>query len=243
MLAGVLRRIANLIGELLVTVGTVILLYVVYSLWFTNAVAEATSNSLSENFLAKIESRISSVESPELETSVEPAEQPTVVSEEQPEFVPLEPFALLYIPRLEAQVWAEPIVSGISYRALASGVGHYPSTELPGEIGNFAIAGHRATNGEPFAYFERLKQGDSVFVQTLDGWFEYQLRSDKIIQEDEVWVLADNPEGQGFEPGSKLITLTTCDPRWNSYQRWAWWGELVMTYPLDQTPQEILERG
>jgi sortase A len=247
MLAGVLRKYASLVGELLITAGVVMLLYVAYTLWFTNSVSDATTSRLSQSFIEQIEKQrlepaasqaplVSEAEEPE----PQPDEQQVAAAQS---FQPLEPFALLYIPRLRNQVWAEPLVSGISYRALASGVGHYPSTELPGEVGNFAIAGHRATNGEPFAYFERLEVGDRVFVQTLEGWFEYELRSDKIIQETEVWVLDDNPEGQGFEPGSRLITLTTCDPRWNSYQRWAWWGELVASYPLTETPEEIEARS
>lgn len=233
-------------GELLITFGAVILLYVAYSLWFTNSLAEVTTRSTSADFLAEIEERKGQpgADRPPLADGLQTSGS-TSDSElsDDDEFVPVEPFALLYIPRLEADVWEEPLVSGIGYRALASGVGHYPSTELPGEVGNFAIAGHRATNGEPFAYFENLQAGDRVYVQTLEGWFEYELVRDKIIQEDEVWVLGDSPEGQGFEPGSRLITLTTCHPRWNSYQRWAWWGELVATYPLSDTPAEILERG
>lgn len=238
-----LRKTSAVVGELLITFGVVILLYVVYSLWFTNSVAEATTRTLSEDFLAQLETQQAlptATEAPALDEPEESSEEPEA---EVSTFIPIEPFALLFIPRLQADVWAEPLVSGISYRALASGVGHYPTTELPGEVGNFAIAGHRATNGEPFAYFEKLQAGDRVYVQSLEGWFEYELVRDKIIQEDEVWVLGDVPEGQGFEPGSRLITLTTCDPRWNSYQRWAWWGELVATYPLSDTPQEILERG
>ena len=241
-----LRKTSVVAGELLITFGVVILLYVGYSLWFTNSLAESTTRSISADFLAEIEERkeLPGSDQPPLadgpETSGSTSD--SAVSHED-EFVTAKPFALLYIPRLETDVWAEPLVSGIGYRALASGVGHYPTTELPGEVGNFAIAGHRATNGQPFAYFERLQAGDRVFVQTFDGWFEYELVKDKIIQEDEVWVLGDSPEGQGFEPGSRLITLTTCDPRWNSYQRWAWWGELVAIYPLSDTPEQILERG
>lgn len=234
-----LRKITGVIGELLITFGAIALLYVAYTLWFTNAVANASSDALRERFELLVDMQ----ENPE---DYEMFPRPVVPEDpevREPDFSKIDPFGLLYIPRLQDDVWAEPLVSGITYRALASGVGHYPTTELPGEVGNFAIAGHRATNGEPFAFFERLRAGDRVYVQTLDGWFEYELRLDKKIQEDEVWVLSDTPEGTGFEPGSRLITLTTCDPRWNSYQRWAWWGELVATYPLDEIPAAVAEVG
>ena len=237
-----LRKITGVIGELLITFGALALLYVAYTLWFTNAVAEASTDALRERFELLIDMQENPEEYdmwPEPVVPVEPEVEPTEPA--KPDFTKIDPFGLLYIPRLQDDVWAEPLVSGITYRALASGVGHYPTTELPGEVGNFAIAGHCATNGEPFAYFERLQAGDRVYVQTLDGWFEYELRLDKKVQEDEVWVLGDVPEGTGFESGSRLITLTTCDPRWNSYQRWAWWGELVATYPLEEIPAAVAE--
>ena len=241
------KRVVAFVGELLLTVGILILLYLAYSLWFTNVAAQQATVVSADRFLEQVQAQIDQAiePSPEHVTSSEPAVtsphagEASTPTEPPAPFVPVEPFALLYIPRLQSDVWAEPLVEGIYYRALASGVGHYPTTEMPGEVGNFAIAGHRATNGEPFARFERLEAGDKVYVQSLDGWFEYELVKDKIVQEDEVWVLADSPQGQGFAPGSKLITLTTCDPRWNSYQRWVWWGELVATYPLDEAPIEV----
>ena len=79
-----------------------------------------------------------------------------------PEFdLPLqrgEAFALLRIPRL-GEDYRVPIVEGVSLEDLAAGVGHYPDTALPGEVGNFSVAGHRATNGEPFAYLDQLRNG------------------------------------------------------------------------------------
>lgn len=239
-----LRKVIGVVGELLITFGAIALLYVVYTLWFTNAVSNANTQALRERFELLVDMQENPQDYQRWPAPVVPVESEEPIDEpKKPDFSKIDPFGLLYIPRLQADVWAEPLVSGISYRALASGVGHYPTTELPGEVGNFAIAGHRATNGEPFARFEKLQAGDRVFVQTLDGWFEYELRSDKKIQEDEVWVLSDSPAGQGFASGERLITLTTCDPRWNSTQRWAWWGVLVSTYPLEEVPADIAEVG
>lgn len=225
----------------MITAGALILLYLAYSLWFTNTVAQANTQTLSSEFLAQVEKRLGddSTTSDDVTTGI--GESSTTAVEPTLGSRAFEPIGLVYIPRLRSDVWAEPLVSGISFSALASGIGHYPSTELPGEIGNFAIAGHRASNGEPFAYFERLRSGDRVYVQTLERWYEYTLVKDRIIQQGEVWVLSDSPADQGFEPGARLITLTTCDPRWNSYQRWAWWGELSATYPLDSPPEEVAQ--
>ena len=218
------RKLLHAAGELLVTLGVLVFLYFIYSAWFTNVTATAKQAELSQEINRQFEVRDA---------------KPLVQSESKIEQVaaqPVTPIGLLYIPRLQEKVWGLPIVQGVGHHELSLGVGHYPSTELPGELGNFAIAGHRATNGEPFAYFERLRAGDLVFVRTQDGWFEYQLVQNKKIQESETWVLSDQPKGLGLEPNSALITLTTCDPRWNSYQRWAWWGVLTNVYPAAADP-------
>ena len=218
------RKLLHAAGELLVTLGVLVFLYFIYSAWFTNVTATAKQAELSQEITRQFEVRDA---------------KPLVQSESKIEQVaaqPVTPIGLLYIPRLQEKVWGLPIVQGVGHHELSLGVGHYPSTELPGELGNFAIAGHRATNGEPFAYFERLRAGDLVFVRTQDGWFEYQLVQNKKIQESETWVLSDQPKGLELEPNSALITLTTCDPRWNSYQRWAWWALLTNVYPAAADP-------
>lgn len=217
------RKLLHGAGELLVTLSVLIFLYFVYSAWFTNVTATAKQTELSKEITKQFEVR-------DAKPLVQTESQATEVSKQ------VTPIGLLYIPRLQDKVWGLPIVQGVGHHELSLGVGHYPSTELPGELGNFAIAGHRATNGEPFAYFERLKADDLVYVRTQDGWFEYQLLQNKKIQESETWVLSDRPKGIDTDPNSALITLTTCDPRWNSYQRWAWWGVLTNTYPAAADP-------
>lgn len=138
----------------------------------------------------------------------------------------LSAIGLVYIPRLGNDVWGTPLISGTSERDLALGIGHYQGSAGPGESGNFAIAGHRATNGEPFARFEKLTAGDEVIIQTSAGYFTYTLIKNQKIQTNEVWVLDPSPEGLAASV-PQLITLTTCEPRWNSTKRWAWWGELA----------------
>lgn len=223
-LEDVLRKAFFSLGEALITLGVVVLLYVIYQIWFTNITAEATT----ERVRSEIE--LSFETGPEKAGAQESVEEVPVSLELN------EGFALAYIPKLKEDVWGEPILSGIQQQQLASGIGHYPETELPGQAGNFAIAGHRATNGEPFARFEELGNGDLVIIRTSAGWYTYRLFEDQKIKETEVWVLENRPIET---ESSQLITLTTCDPRWNSYQRWAWWGELVDFSSPDRAPQEI----
>jgi len=214
------RKFFALLAELLFTASAVVLLFLFYQLWFTTEVAKTQQTQTAEAFLQLLD-----------EPEAVETEWPVAKVIQTPE---LEGLGLLYIPALQDKVWGLPVVSGIDDRALAQGVGHYTSSELPGEVGNFAVAGHRATNGEPFAYFERLRQGDMVYLQTSVGWFSYQLVQNQKIEETEVWVLDDDPIGLGEQ---RLITLTTCDPRWNSTRRWAWWG--VQTDFSQQPPSEV----
>lgn len=214
------RRLLALTGELLLISATVIGLYLVYQAWFTNFESDQTAAAIAEELKLEF-------------SSGDESRTMSPVVEDEPQG-----FALLFIPALKEDVWGLPVMNDVSYRSLASGAGHYPSTALPGEVGNFAVAAHRATNGEPFARFERLKAGDLVYVQTANGFFTYELFADKKIPETDVWVIDPKPQGLDDSTDS-LITLTTCDPRWNSTQRWARWGKLIAT---STTPPEELTR-
>ena len=202
------KRLLALTGELLLISATLIGFYLTYQAWFTNFESDRVASSIAEELKLEFSSA---------------DDQRTPDSTESKEPVG---FALLYIPSLREDVWGLPILSDVSNKSLASGVGHYPSSALPGEPGNFAVAGHRATNGEPFARFEKLRVGDLIYVQTAEGFFTYSLLADQKIPETDVWVLDSKPAGL-VASSESLITLTTCDPRWNSTQRWARWGELV----------------
>jgi sortase A len=142
-----------------------------------------------------------------------------------------EAFALITIPRLGVKVNSLPVIEGIDQSDLAKGVGHYPGTALPGEVGNFAVAGHRATHGEPFAKFEELRAGDQVLVETATATYVYELTEDTMVKPKGTWVIDDVPGEPLVEPTQRLLTLTSCEPRWNATKRWIWWGVLVEKLP------------
>jgi sortase A len=139
-------------------------------------------------------------------------------------------FAFLRIPRLGAD-FTVPVVEGVRAEDLARGVGHYPKTAGPGEIGNFAVAGHRATHGEPFRNLDRMRVGDVVVVETKDTWFTYVVDRTEIVQPTDVWVIDPVPGKEGVTPTQRLLTLTTCHPRWASTHRL-----IVFTHLKDQQP-------
>ncbi len=222
----------GVVGELLITLGVVLLLFVAYQLWWTNVVADRAAEqqavALQDSWSRPPTGQDAGDEGDEGDGTVR---RPTLG----------DAFALMYIPRLSDKVWGMPVLESVALPDLASGIGHYPETQLPGQKGNFAVAAHRATNGEPFRDIDRLQVGDKVYVEVRDSWFEYTLNRDQIVSPQAGWVLDPVPGEPGATPVDRLITLTTCNPRWASTTRWIWWGELSNTWDkeTDKVPAAI----
>ena len=104
------------------------------------------------------------------------------------------------------------VVEGITPTALRAGAGHYPSTPLPCEKGNVAIAGHRTTYGKPFADLDQMKAGDQVELDTPVGGCVYQLkRGPYIVDKSDTSVLNSTPD--------QTLTLTSCHPKGSAAKR------------------------
>lgn len=147
--------------------------------------------------------------------------------------------ATVTIPRLGTDVVDTPVIQGITDDILAKGLGHFPETALPGQVGNFALAGHRTTHGAEMDNIDRLRVGDFVYVKTADNWYIYRLFRDRIVTPEDYWVVDAAPFGEVPGMSTHLITLTTCHPRWQTSERWIWWGELVNTLPTTGEPPPL----
>ena len=97
----------------------------------------------------------------------------------------------------------------------------------PGQPGNFALAGHRTANGEPFADIDELAAGDVVIVRTRHATYRYRLIDDVVVEPDETWVIGDVTGRLDLQANSSVISLITCSPKWSTDKRWVWWGSLV----------------
>ena len=145
--------------------------------------------------------------------------------------------AILHVPRW-GDDYAIPVLEGSTDEVLAAGIGHMEDTADPGEVGNYVLAGHRVTHGEPFAEFPELQEGDRVYVETRTATYVYELDFDGTDLEvpfTEDWVLApfpQNPDG-GVQPpddvGRKLITLVSCAEIFHTDQRSVVFGHYVET--------------
>lgn len=144
-----LRRFTGLLGELLITVGAILVLFVAWELWWTDVVADADAAGV----VAAME------------------QEPGGLRWTSPERVTLgDAFAIVRIPRF-GPGYARPLYEGTTTEVLARGLGHYPGTSLPGEVGNVGITGHRTTHGKPLSKIELLADGDLVLVETKQTYF------------------------------------------------------------------------
>ncbi|MFE0735292.1 class E sortase [Streptomyces sp. NPDC058855] len=211
------------VGELFITLGVVMLLFVTYQLWWTNVLAGQETNQAKE----RIE-----------DTWAKGARTPGA-------FEPGEGFAIMYIPKLDVVV---PVAEGISKpKVLDKGmVGHYAEgslkTAMPSDKqGNFAVAGHRNTHGEPFRYINQLKPGDPIVVETQDAYYTYEMAS--ILPQtapSNVAVIDPIPKGSGFTKPGRYITLTTCTPEFTSTYRMIVWGKMVEERPRSKGKPDAL---
>ncbi|WTE34063.1 class E sortase [Streptomyces sp. NBC_01618] len=141
-------------------------------------------------------------------------------------------YAVIRIPRLGLTA---PVAQGISkHGVLDRGyVGHYPGTAQPGRPGNFALAGHRNTHGEPFRYINRLRRGDRIDVETRDAVYTYTV--DRTLGQTSArdsGVIAAVPRSNvkpyaGYGTPGSYVTLTTCTPEFTSRYRLVVWGKLT----------------
>jgi sortase A len=134
--------------------------------------------------------------------------------------------AVLHIPRF-GEDWEVPIIDSVSDDALAAGVGRFVDNAPVGAVGNYALAAHRVTQGEPFRNLTELVAGDEVVVETHKYLYTYVLDTDGTehrVSFTDTWVLDDRPVEL---PSRRVITLTTCAELFHTDDRLAVFGHLV----------------
>lgn len=230
-------------AELVVTLGVVLLLLVAHQLWWTNRQAHAEAAD-TVRALQRDWGEPAGVDPPVAEASPEPADGDSPVVGEKgggggegrtagaPAPRRSQAYAVIRVPRIGLTA---PVAQGISkHGVLDKGyVGHYPGTAQPGGSGNFALAGHRNTHGEPFRYINRLRPGDRITVETRDAVYTYTVdRTLARTQPGDGGVVAAVPRSNvkpyaGYRTAGSYLTLTTCTPEFTSRYRLVVWGKLT----------------
>lgn len=236
--ARALDVILGALGEVLVTIGVLILLFVGWQLWWTDAVANHQQTAVADDLIKSWQDAPPPPLTPGGTSPSDPAAPP----------VPAEPgkngaFGVLHIPRFGAGWAPRPIVEGTSMAVLEDGVGHYKNAALPGEVGNLALAGHRVTYGRPFFQIDTLRDGDPIVVETLEGWYTYRMTSREIVRPSDVRVIEPVPNEPGVEPTERYITLTACHPKYSAAQRYIVHGLFESFQPREAGPPASLAGG
>lgn len=201
------------IGETLITVGVVILLFCAYELYFTGIETAREQRTLREGIERLWRDGGTSVPVPGPDGKI-------------PEIPLGDGVAVVRIPKF-GRDHHKVVVEGVRVTDLKKGPGHYPGTGLPGQVGNFAVAGHRTTYGAPFGRLDELGPGDPIVVETASMWFTYRVSKVEIVSPDEIGVVYPVPRAKGAKPTKAMLTFTTCHPKYSARQRMVVFGELA----------------
>ncbi|MEY9966063.1 sortase A [Streptacidiphilus sp. MAP12-16] len=232
------RVAARTVAELLITVGALIVLFTVYSLYWTNI----TADSAMSGEITRLQTQWQQPAASDAATvAAAPAAGPSSSPVSSPvAYPPGRAFAVLYIPRF-GRDWKKPVVEGTGVTDLQHGIGHYSGSAALGGVGNFALAGHRRTYGNPFDDFPALRPGDPVVLTDGTNWFVYVIdRRPFLTLPTDVHVLDPVPAESGFTRPGSYLTLTTCDPPWGHSHRLIEWGHLQSVTPVTRgTPAAL----
>lgn len=227
------RSIVTIIAELLLTFAAICGLYVAWMQWWTGV----QSDHVQQETRAQV-------------AWAQPNDGGTLtIAQPQEGDPPVQPqealvgelIARVYIPRFGDQ-WERNLVQGTDLAELNQhGLGHYVDSQMAGQVGNFAIAGHRNGYGQPLGDVDKLEKGDAIVIRSKDYWYVYHYTNYTIVTPDEGWVIGANPEHPGEPPTKRLITMTTCEPkytapthRWVSFGEFAYWAKVS-----DGIPEEL----
>lgn len=212
--------IFTVLGVVFLLIGVGSLGYVAWEYFGTNI----TANQAMDDKSTELREQWDAEPAPAPENAEDPGQT-------QAASVPGDAIALLRIPRF-GDAYEVPILKGTDVETLKKGVGWYDAAAAPGEIGNFSLAGHRITNGEPFAQMLELQPGDEIIVETRDAVYTYTMDTapaDLTVTDTDTWVLDPVPGEPDATPTKAIITLTTCQDLFHSVDRSIGFGTLTHT--------------
>jgi sortase A len=222
------RRVSvvGVLGELLITAGVLVLLFLGWQQWLGDIIE---GHQLYGQSVQQSQQWIKAA-GPAKEA--DPAAPPVMAAS----LANGKNFGILYVPRFGSD-YARPIAQGTSLSVLNKGnLGHYPTTQMPGDVGNFMVASHRKAYGGDLEHINDLRVGDHIFVGTADGWYQYTFRNLQFVTPTDVAVLDPVPDQPGLQPGDRIITLQSCNPFFSTAERIMAYGTFDTFYPIAGGP-------
>jgi len=240
-----LARFTGIAGEVMLTIGALMALFLAWHLVWNDAIQGARQNDSAS-------SQAQQWKAPTPYQSEEATEAAPAVLQPSNELPPVtaapasgEAFALLYVPRFGAD-YVRSIAEGVDLETVLNsrtlGVGRYLESDALGEQGNFAIAAHRTTWGAPFGSIAELRIGDRIYIEVPEGWHSYKFRNLEYVWATEVDVLNAFPRMSRPASESRIITLTSCHPKFSEAERVIAYGLYEGWYPrANGAPTEIAQ--
>ncbi len=213
--SGRARTVIRGVGQTLITLGAVVLLFIVYEVWVTDQINEGVQSELTQDLRQR------------WDVGEDPLQRP---DGGLGQLALGEGFAFIRIPSFGLD-YVRVVLEGTDEDKLTEGPGHYPDSALPGEVGNFAMAGHRVGKGSPFLNLDRLEPGEAIIIETSETWYVYRMLDEsgaddpdgipgrEIVDPGAIDVVDPVPGEPGAEPTRSLLTLTTCHPKFSAAQR------------------------
>jgi sortase A len=231
------RRVSvvGVLGEILITAGVFVLLFLGWQVWLNDIIEGAAQDHQAQQLSQSWKSSAAPTPAPSSTAGSAVPNPGTPVVATAPGNA--QKFGILYVPRFGA-TWERPIAQGVGVSDVldAIGVGHYPGTAMPGQVGNFAIAAHRHAYGGGFENLHTLHVGDHVYIGTKDGWYEYTFRDIQYVKPTQVNVLQPVPMEPGVAPVDRILTMTTCNPFFSTAERMIAYATFDTWYPYAQGP-------
>jgi sortase A len=199
------RQVLRGTGQLLITLGVIVLLFCVYELKVTSLYTAQQQTELEKRLTR---------------TWASAPATPSAPGKPVPTVVPALGSALarIYLPTL-GRSQEHVVVEGVGKEDLKRGPGHYPGTAAPGAIGNVVISGHRTTYGAPFNRLDELHVGDPIVLETKDFFYTYLVTGTTIVAPTALGETDPVPNRPGVKPTQRILTLTTCNPKYSAKTR------------------------
>ncbi len=233
-----MRIAIRTLGELLITLGVTLLLFLVWQLWWTDVEANAESKEILESTRAVFNSQ----EVPDLDISDDDeaatgsgqSSTPGNGESRTPGRDTDIALAIVHMPTIGE---TRAVMNGVELSVLNQGVlGEYLESEAPGEIGNFAMAGHRTTYGRPLWSVADLTPGDPIVVETAEAYYVYLFQRTQIVTPFQTEVLADVPGDPAGVATERSMVMTACHPKFSAAQRIAAFSAMDYEQPRSEGP-------
>ncbi len=224
----------GVLGEILVTAGVVVFLFLGWQLWLNDIIVGDQQNHVAADVAHSWDVGNSNqnqeskpVDFGEPAVTATPKENAT--------------FAVLYVPRFGSD-WVREVAEGIGVAdVLNKGrIGHYPTTQLPGQVGNVALAAHRLAYGAPFRDIDQLQLGDKLYIKTQDGYYTYSFRNLEYVGPNGVGVLEPVPQRPGDVATGSLLTIMSCNPKYSVAERLIAYAVFESWRPISAGPPDAI---